>query len=63
MIAAKHEQFMKSNFGNVEYHTLQVPGLGHSTFWEQPEKVNELVLAWVKKVSQVHVGDEHILIV
>jgi pimeloyl-ACP methyl ester carboxylesterase len=61
MTTAKHEQFMKSNFGNVEYHTL--PGLGHSTFWEQPEKVNELVLAWVKKVSQVCVGDEHILIV
>jgi len=51
IIAAKHEQFMKSNFGNVEYYTL--PGIGHSTFWEQPEKVNELVLVWVKKVSQV----------
>jgi len=50
MIAANHEQFMKLNFGNVEYHTI--PGLGHSTFWEQPEKINELILAWIKKISQ-----------
>ena len=45
-IVAKHKQFMKLNFGNVEYHTL--PGLGHSMFWEQPEKVNELMLVWVR---------------
>ncbi|KIM75738.1 hypothetical protein PILCRDRAFT_827025, partial [Piloderma croceum F 1598] len=51
MIAANHEKFMKSNFGNVEYHTI--PGLGHTTFWEEPEKINALMLAWIKKVSQV----------
>jgi len=50
MIATDHEQFMKLNFGNVEYHTI--PGIGHMTFWERPEKINELMLAWIKKVSQ-----------
>ena len=56
MIAANHEKFMKSKFSNVEYHTI--PDLGHMPFWEQPEKINELVLAWVKKVSQVSAGDD-----
>lgn len=51
MIAANHEKFIKSNFGNVEYHTLA--GLGHMTFWEEPERIDELVLAWIEKVLRV----------
>jgi pimeloyl-ACP methyl ester carboxylesterase len=62
MIAANHEKFMKSNFGNVEYHTI--PGVGHTTFWEEPEKINALILAWIKKFSQVSASDDvHILVV
>ena len=61
MIAVNHEKFMKSNFGNVEYHTI--PGVGHATFWEQPETVNELVLVWIRKVSQVSACDGTLILV
>lgn len=61
IIAANHERFMKQNFGNVEYHTIP---LGHTTFWEEPEKINVLMLAWIKKVSQVSASDDvYILVV
>lgn len=49
MIQENHERFMKSNFGNIEYHKLL--GVGHMAFWEAAETTNRLILVWVGKVE------------
>ena len=43
----KIEEYMKTNFGNVEFH--RVKGAGHATFYETPEFVNRTVLEFVSK--------------
>lgn len=49
MYIDKIENFMKENFGNVEFHGLK--GVGHAVFFESPEFVNKTVLEFVGKVQ------------
>lgn len=49
MYVDKLEAFMGENFGNVEFH--RVPGAGHMAFYEKPEFVNDIILAFVKRIA------------
>lgn len=47
MYVDKVEHFMKTHFGNMEFH--RVKGAGHAVFYEKPEFVNKAIVDFVQR--------------
>lgn len=45
----KVEKFAKENFGEVEFHALNEAG--HMSFYECPEKTNQLILDFMRRIG------------